>query len=199
MTRLLLLTPMLLLGSCTILPEQAPVDLYQLPPSTLEESLSEPQLQGLRIARPLTSEALSANRLLIMSDSNQLQAFPGMRLAAPTPLLWRDWLLDAFWRDGRVRALSASSEGLQSQLELGGMLRAFQILGDQARPEAFIQYDATLINTVGRIPVATRRFEARQPLGSMAVADAVDALGRAADQLVRELIDWTIEQGQVND
>ncbi len=196
MIRAPLLFPALLLWNCSVLPEQVPVDLYQLPPPTLDTAVNGPQLPGLRIDRPLTSEALGANRLLIMTENNQLQAFPGMRFAAPTPLLWRDWVLDAFWRDGRVGALSAASEGLLTPLELGGMLRAFQVENARTRPEAVIQFDATLIRTVDRTAVATRRFEARHDLSSMAVADAIDALGRAADQLVRELIEWTLDQGQ---
>mgnify|MGYP003650906420 CR=1 FL=1 len=192
----LVLISAFLLSACSVLPEQVPVDLYQLPAPTLQATAAGPRLSTLRIDRAISSEALSGSRLLIMTASNQFQAFPNMRLAAPVPLLWRDWLLDAFWRDGRVDGLSAASEGLQSALELGGTLRAFQVDYSGAQAQAVIQYDATLISTSGRQILASKRFEARQSLDSVEVSAAIAALGGAANQLAAELIEWTIQQGQ---
>lgn len=196
MMKALVLISTLLLSACTVFPEQEPVDLYQLPASSLSAVALGPRLATLRIDRPISSDALSGSRLLIMTADNQLQALANMRLAAPVPLLWRDWLLDAFWRDGRVDGLSAASAGLQSTLELGGTLRAFHVDYSSAQAQAVIQYDATLINTDGRHIIASRRFEARQPLASVEVAAAITALGSAANQLAAELVEWTLQQGQ---
>ena len=196
MSRLLLMLVVMLLSACNILPEQVPVDLYQLPSPTVEMTTLGPRLSSLRIDQPVTSEALSGNQLLIMPTDNQLQTFPGVRLAAPVPLLWRDWLLDAFWRDGRVDGLSASTQGLNSELELAGTLRAFQVDYTNSRPQAVIQYDAMLIDTSGRNILARRRFEARQSMTSMEVSAAINALGAAANQLADQVIEWTLEQGQ---
>lgn len=190
------LLAMLLCSACSVLPEQVPVDLFQLPAPSVQATSRGPHLSSLRIDRPLSSEALSGNRLLIMTANNQFQAFPNMRLAAPVPLLWRDWLLDAFWRDGRVGGLSAASEGLRSDLELGGTLRAFQVDYSGSQVQVVIQYDATLIGTDGRQIVASRRFEARQSLDSVEVAAAISAMGIAADLLAIELIEWVLQEGQ---
>lgn len=192
MIKLTTLLSVLLLCSCRLLPEQALVDLYQLPPPAINPSTSPTQLEALRIARPLTNEALGGNRLLIVTENNRLQAFAQTRLASPAPLVWRDWLLDAFWRDGRVAALSAASEGLRSELELGGMLRSFHIDASGARPEAVILFDATLMRTTDRSVIASRRFESRYPADALTAADAIGALGSAASQLARELVDWTV-------
>lgn len=189
---------MLLLASCSILPEQVPVDLFQLPPPTVQAASTGPRLASLRIERPLSSEALGGSRLLIMTADNQFQAFPNARLAAVVPSLWRDWLLDAFWRDGRVEGLSAASEGLQAELELGGTLRAFHVDYAGTRAEAFIQYDATLIDTGTRRIVASRRFEARQALSAVDVPSAINALGVAANALARDLIAWTLQAETAN-
>mgnify|MGYP003108749376 CR=1 FL=1 len=190
------LSAVFLLSACSVLPEQVPVDLFQLPAPSVQVASGGPRLSTLRIDRPLSSEALSASRLLIMTADNQFQAFPNVRLAAPVPLLWRDWLLDAFWRDGRVAGLSAASESLQSDLELGGTLRAFQVDYSGPSAQAVILYDATLISTDGRQIIASRRFEARQALDAVEAASAVAALGRAADRVAAQLIEWVIQQGQ---
>lgn len=196
MIRLPVLIAATFLLGCNVLPVQEPVDLYQLPPSQQQIATAGPGLPAMRIDSPITSEALSGNRLLIMTAGNRFQAFPGMRLAAPTALLWRDWLLDAYWRDGRVARLSAASEGLQSSLELGGILRAFQVENVAGRPAAVIRYDAILINTTDRSIIASERFEARHDMASLTVDEAVSAMGAAANQLADALINWTMEQGQ---
>lgn len=196
MSRAFTVFAVLLVSACSVLPEQAPVDLFQLPAPSVQAATGGPRLSTLRIDRALSSEALSGSRLLIMTADNQFQAFPSMRFAAPVPLLWRDWLLDAFWRDGRVSGLSAASEGLQSEFELVGTLRAFQVDYSGSQAAAVIQYDATLIDTDGRRILASRRFEARQTLDTVEAAIAVSALGLAADRVAAQLIEWVILQGQ---
>jgi len=189
-----LLLVAVLCSACNVLPEREPVALYRLPPPLLENSATGPLLSALRIDRPVTSEALAGNRLLILTGDNQFQAFAGMRLAAPVPLLWRDWLVDAFWRDGRTAGLSVASQGLRAPLELGGVLRSFHVDLTGAQPAAVIEFDATLIDTVNRQIVASRRFETRRVMAVVEESAAVTALGLAASQLVVELIDWVVGQ-----
>ena len=198
MIRLLTLLTVVMASACSVLPKSVPVDLYQLPPPSVQSTQRSQRLPALRIDRPITNEALSGNRLLIMTADNQFQVFPNMRLAAPVPLLWRDWLLDAFWRDGSFNGLSAASAGLRSELELGGTLRAFYVDDSGMQPQAVIRYDATLISTSGRNIIASQRFEARYAIESVNVSHAVNSLGVAANQLARELIDWTVEQAQTH-
>lgn len=196
--RFLLLTLVLCgaLGACTVLPERLPTDLYQLPPSTLRASSDGPTLNGLRIDTPTTSDALGGSRVLVMPVDNSFQAYPDARWSAPAALLWRDWVLDAFWRDGRVSALSTSSDGLEASVELGGMLRGLHHERLDGRSQAVIRYDAHLVQTGSRRILASRRFEASEPVSGDAVSDFVAALGVAADRLAADLILWTVQQGQ---
>lgn len=196
MNRMLTILPVIFLSACSVLPEQAAVDLYQLPPPRIAAAATNSELSGLRIARPLSNEALSSNRLLIMPVENQFQAFAGMRLTATVPSLWRDLLLDGFRQDGRITGISAASEGLQGELELGGMLTAFHVDSTGSRAEAVIQYDAHLININNRQIVASQRFTGREMLSSIDAPSAVGALGSAANDLLPELIQWVIDNGQ---
>ena len=198
-----LLVTALILSACQILPERPDVALYQLPPSTISRA---PQADSaatvsLRLDRPGTSDALGGNRILVLTADNSFAAYPGARWSAPVPTLWRDWLLDAFWRDGSVNQLSVAADGLQAQFELSGMLRALHTEFDDGRTQAVIRYDALLIDTRSREIVASQRFEAREPSAGNTAESAVAALGVAADRLAGELIDWTLAQwqGQVRD
>lgn len=195
MLRALVLTVSLgLLAGCNVLPERVPVDLYQLPPSSLTSGAGSALEGGLRLARPATSDALGGNRVLILTEDHSFQAFPEARWAAPIPQLWRDWLLDAFWRDGRVSELSTSGDSLVARLELTGMLRAMHVERINGQMHGVVRYDAQLVDVRTRSIIASRRFEASQRISSNDVTEAVRALGTASDQLAAELIAWTVAQ-----
>ncbi|MEX1198635.1 MAG: ABC-type transport auxiliary lipoprotein family protein [Pseudohongiellaceae bacterium] len=186
-----------LLAGCTVLPQREALDLYTLPVSSLPAAEGDGRIEGgLRLARPETSDALSSNRILTTRNGISFQAYPGARWAAAVPVLWRDWLLDAFWRDGRFTGLSASSDGLRADHELGGMLRVLHVEHRDGRSEAIIRFDARLIDTVDRSIIAAHRFEGRQPAAGTEAIDGVRALGTAADQLAVELINWAAEQAR---
>lgn len=179
-------------AACSVLPERIPVDLYQLPPSSLTAAGGATLEGGLRVSRPTTSDALGGNRVLILTEDYSFQAFPEARWAAPIPHLWRDWLMDAFWRDGRVSELSASGDGYQARLQLSSMLRALHIEYINGQPHGVIRLDAQLVDVRSRAVVASRRFEATQRTATNDISAAIRAIGAAADQLAAELIEWTI-------
>ncbi|MCB1666017.1 MAG: membrane integrity-associated transporter subunit PqiC [Pseudomonadales bacterium] len=195
MKRALTLVGVLALSACGVLPERTPVDLFELPDSSLRASASTPRLDSLRLVTPSTIDALGGTRLLVQVADHSYQAHPGVRWASPVPQLWRDWLLDAFWRDGRVDALSTSSDGLQATLELGGMLRALNHEYADGRSVAVIRFDARLVETASRRIIASRRFEVEEPVQGTEATNVVTAMGRAADALAAQLVPWTVEQG----
>ncbi|MES3008255.1 MAG: ABC-type transport auxiliary lipoprotein family protein [Pseudomonadota bacterium] len=184
------------MSACSVLPERVPADLFQLPPSSLSASSDDLALNGLRIDTPATSDALGGSRVLVMTADNSFQAYPDARWAAPAALLWRDWLLDAFWRDGRATALSTSSDGLEAQVELGGMLRALHHDRSNGQSLAVVHYDARLIDAESRRILASRRFEVSEPVRGEDVAAVVSALGTAADRLAVDLIQWSLTESQ---
>ncbi|WP_375057092.1 ABC-type transport auxiliary lipoprotein family protein [Zobellella sp. DQSA1] len=191
---LLFLSLSTLLGACSVLPEPTPVALYRLPPSGQAATGAGPRLTELRLARPVVTDALGSNRLLVLAADHSYQAYPRARWAAPVPLLWRDWLLDAFWRDGRVSRLSSDGDNLQAGLELGGVLRALNVEVRGGSLVAVIRYDARLVDAGSRQILASRRFEAEEPMAGTAEEEAVAALGRAAERLSRALLDWTLAE-----
>jgi cholesterol transport system auxiliary component len=183
----------LLISACNVLPEREPVDLFQLPAASISKNSGTSISGGLRLLTPDSSDALGGTRLLIL-DNNIFQAWPAARWAAPIPQLWRDWLLDAFWQDGRFNSLSTDSTVLQAELSLNGMLRAMHAENIDGRMTAVIRFDAQLINTSSRQIIASQRFETREPLNGNSANASVAALGIAADRLARELIDWAASE-----
>ncbi|WP_194788553.1 ABC-type transport auxiliary lipoprotein family protein [Pseudomonas sp. UFMG81] len=185
-----------LAAACSILPQSEPVDIYRLP-VTQPAGNATPLDWSLRLNKPLASEVLSGPRIAVIPQGDVISNYKGARWSDPVPLLVRNRLLDGFQRDGRVQRLSADDSNLQADYELGGELQAFQSeyrAGDQV--EVVIRYDARLVQGRSQRILASKRFEVRQPLQDKQVAAVVAGFGSASDQLVRQVIDWTVAQAK---
>ncbi|HXR02754.1 MAG TPA: ABC-type transport auxiliary lipoprotein family protein, partial [Pseudomonas sp.] len=121
--------------------------------------------------------------------------YKGARWSDPAPVLLRNRLTDAFYRDGRVQSISTDDSNLQADFELGGELQAFQSEYRGATIEVVIRLDARLSDDRQRI-VASRRFEVHQPLSDKQVSAVVAGFGQASDRLTAQVVQWTLEQGQ---
>ncbi|HDS1733557.1 MULTISPECIES: ABC-type transport auxiliary lipoprotein family protein [Pseudomonas] len=192
--RLLTLAAALSLATaCSILPQSAPVDIYRLPVNQASRSVP-PVDWSLRLNKPLASEALAGPRIAVIPQGDIISGYKGARWSDPTPLLVRNRLLDGFQRDGRVQRLSADDSNLQADYELAGELQAFQSEYQATGVEVVIRYDARLVQGRSQRILASRRFEVRQPLAASEVSAVVAGFGKASDQLVAQLADWTVAQ-----
>lgn len=180
--------------ACSILPETEPVDIYRLPVSQPSRTVSALDW-SLRLNKPLASEVLATPRIAVIPQGNVISSYKGARWSDPAPLLVRNRLLDGFQRDGRVQRLSADDSNLQADYELAGELQAFQSeYRAGGTVEVVIRYDARLVDGRSQRILASHRFEVRQPLADKQVSAVVAGFGNASDQLVGQLVDWTVAQ-----
>lgn len=179
--------------ACSILPKTEPVDIYRLPVSQASRTAT-PLDWSLRLNKPLASEALAGARIAVIPQGDIISGYKGARWSDPVPLLVRNRLLDGFQRDGRVQRLSADDSNLQADYELAGELQAFQSEYRPGGVEVLIRYDARLVQGRSQRILASRRFEVRQPLTSSQVSAVVAGFGAASDQLMAQLLDWTVAQ-----
>jgi cholesterol transport system auxiliary component len=190
------LSLLLALSGCTLLPSSPPVTFYRLPPPTLTPS-SVPGIDlTLRVTRPETSGLLAGTRIAVVPQDNQLSAYQQVRWVSPLPVLWRDQLIEAFQQDGRLRHVGSDSDNLRADIELGGVLRAFQAEYHQGRPLVLIRFDARLVDPYRRTILASRRFEVVEIPQGTEVPAVVAAFGVAHDRLARELLDWLLTTGK---
>jgi cholesterol transport system auxiliary component len=194
-TRLLLAATVLSLGACSILPEQAPSDIYRLPTASAASAGRAPVSWSLRVVRPKSSETLDSPRIAVIPQGDVISSYKGARWSDPAPVLLRNRLTDAFYRDGRIQSISTDDSNLQADFELGGELQAFQSEYRGAAIEVLIRFDARLADDRQRI-VASRRFEVHQPVGDKQVSAVVSAFGQASDTLAAQVLQWTVEQGE---
>jgi cholesterol transport system auxiliary component len=193
--RVLLAAALLSLGACSILPEQAPSDVYRLPTASTVSKGTSPVSWSLRVVRPKSSEALDSPHIAVIPEGNVISSYKGARWSDPAPVLLRNRLTDAFYRDGRVQSISTDDSNLQADFELGGELQAFQSEYRGTAIEVVIRLDARLADDRQRI-VASRRFEVHQRVADKQVPAVVSAFGQASDTLAAQVLQWTVEQGE---
>jgi cholesterol transport system auxiliary component len=194
-TRLLLASALLSLGACSILPKQEPLDVYRLPTASTVSKAVTPASWSLRIVKPNSSETLDSPRIAVIPQGDMISSYKGARWSDPAPVLLRDRLTDAFYRDGGVLSISTDESNLQADFELGGELRAFQSEYRGQAIEVVISLDARLTDDRQRI-IASRRFEVRQPVLDKQVPAVVTGFGQASDKLTAQVLQWTMAQGQ---
>ncbi len=198
MSRLRLLATLLLIGSlsaCSILPKSQVLSIYRLPASSLPNHEVSADW-ALRVNKPYSNQLLDSTRIAVLPPGDQISAYQGVRWSDRAPLLLRDRLIDAFLDDGRLKAVSSDDSRLQADLELDGDLRAFHSEYQNGRPAARILFEARLVESGSLRILASRRFEVSQAARDTSVPAVVNAFGQASDQLAREVLEWTLNQGQ---
>ena len=183
-----------LISACSILPKADPSDVYRLA-SAQATSQGTPVSWSLRVTKPQTSEFLDSPRIAVVPNGDLISSYANSRWSDPAPVLLRNRLLDGLQRDGRVTLLSTDDTNLQADYELGGQLQAFQSQYRGSAVEVVIRLDARLVRGSDQRILASRRFEARQPVSNTQVPGVVAAFGQAGDQLNKQVVDWVVAQG----
>ncbi|SEM64825.1 cholesterol transport system auxiliary component [Pseudomonas sp. ok272] len=191
-----LLASLALSSACSILPKPQPQDVYRLPATQSATPQARAVSWSLKVSKPQTGDALNDTKIAVIPQGNLISAYKASRWNNPTPILLRNRLLDGFAQDGRVTLLSTDDSNFQTDLELGGNLQAFQTEYQGNSAEVVIRLDALLVRGTDQRILASKRFEVHQPLSDLQVPGVVVGFGQAGDTLTRQVIAWTVEQGQ---
>lgn len=181
-------------SACSILPEAQVQDSYRLPMSRLLPPAAQPAPVDLAllVATPHSGHLLESQRILVIRQDNQINAYKGAQWSEPAPVLVRDRILDAFRTDGRIKSVSNDEISVKSDIELQSDLRNFHVEYRENHPIVHVQLDASLVATAVRSIIATHRFSIELPAKGEQVPDIVEAFGAATDQLAKEVVDWTL-------
>lgn len=196
----LLLAVSLLLGACASLTgNKEPFTVYApryTPPA--DAAKAAPVQWQLAIDTPLASDALDTARMLVMPSPGAIETYKGGRWSDTVPLLLRGLLIQAFQDSGRIAGVGAITSGLHADYALSVDLYDFETQYRDGSPHAVIRLNAKLNDlSVNRVRTA-RTFEADEPVAGAQAADAAAAFGRALDQLLTQIVAWTLDQGQSN-
>lgn len=176
------------LTACTIIPQPEHVASYRLAPASVQMHNTEVLARSIQVKRPLGTDLFTGDRLLRLQSDGSFSAYAGARWNTPIPILWRDWLIDALWRDTRFQEISGDNSQVRSDYQLLGTLRSFHVEGQQAE----VRFDAQVLHSGNRRIIAEHSFIVRHPMSGSGASAAASALSQAADTLNQELRDWLV-------
>lgn len=177
-------------SACSVLPQATPIDYYTLQPAPVAQQNRPVKLSNIRVSQPELNDALQLERIVRITDSGSILAYPNAKWSTSISALWQSWLLDALWRDSRFSNISSEQQGLDSDWRLAGRLQSFHIEETSAGPVAIVRYDAQLIATKQRKVVKSMSFSAQTQLSGNETSDAVTALSSASAEVGQELLEW---------
>lgn len=192
MTRTMIAVFTLWLSACSILPEPELLSVYQLPGPQMQPLAAAQKLPALRINTPQSGFALSTPRILVQPEGNRLSSYKGARWTDPVPFLLREHLAKAFSQQGLASNISTDEHALHADVHLGSDLQQFLVRYEGSQPVAVIELDVRLINPNSRETLAARSFKVEQTFDNPQVPGVVVAFKLAADELVAQVISWTI-------
>jgi cholesterol transport system auxiliary component len=133
--------------------------------------------------------------VLILRQDNRISAYKGVRWSDSPAVLLRNQLTTAFRADGRLSVLSDKNVNLARDLELSGELYSFHVEYVGGKPAAVIRFYAGLVQPARNRVIASRGFETRQPVEGKGMPEVVAAFGKGADDVARQIINWTVQHG----
>jgi cholesterol transport system auxiliary component len=181
-----------LLGGCSILPKNVPVQVWQPEESIAPATAAATADFSLRVDTPNTSGSLDQNGIVVMPEPGQVSSYKGARWSEPPALLVRHRLVDAFMA-AKLPAVTTDDDRFASDYTLSGDLRAFQSEYRGGSPVVVVRFDAQLRRGGARNLLATRSFVVAENPSGVDVPQIVAAFGAADDQLARQVVAWTID------
>jgi cholesterol transport system auxiliary component len=195
--RISILALLVLVGACASLTKKEPFTTYSpryTAPQTGASAL--PVRWQLSIDTPLASDALDSTRMLVMPSPGALETYKGGRWADTAPLVLRTLLIQAFQDSKRIAGVGALSSGMHGDFLLAIDLYDFETQYVDGAPRATIRLNVKIIDQSLNRVTAARMFDGGAPVGGTTAADASIAFEQALNELLPQIVAWTLESGE---
>lgn len=184
------LTAALMLSGCISFAAAPPPSLLTLTPDSplvAGQTSNSATAPTILIQQPSVPASLASARVPVQTTPTEIAYVKEAVWSEPPARLFARLLADTIGgQTGRV-ALTPAQSMLDPGARLGGELRSFGL--DAATGDAVVTYDATLIRG-GSTTFEKRRFEAREPVGTVTPQSTGRAINRAANRVAGEVATW---------
>lgn len=173
----------------------APSTLYGLQaPQSFPAAAGPTAAWQLTVEEPIAERALDTDRIAIYTTPHAIQYFPAARWSDRAPRLVQDLMVESFELAGHRLAAGRATVGVRPDYVLVTELRDFEARLPEGggAPVSAIRLSAKLVAIDGRRVVDARSFQASEQAASDSVADVVRALDAASQQVMREIVGWTV-------
>lgn len=181
----------LTLGACATLlnADTEPPALYDLAAPAAFQTAPRKTVQ-LLLPQPTASDALATNRVAVRRRDGSLAFFTGVSWSDELPALLQTSLARAFQNSGRVKAVGKPGQGLAIDDQVLVDIRSFE-LDVRGTPTARVVLGVSLLDDRNGKMIASRVFDVSRPASSDRPADGIVALTAAADDALRQVVDWS--------
>lgn len=183
----------LLFGACSILPDNPPLETYRLAPSQVQIQVS-PSALSLSVPEPYANRLIAHQRLVVITDNNEIRAYEDMRWEDAAHKVFRDRLVEDFQRSHAYKTILINDEQINVDRSLRLDVQAYQLQYKQGKPFVVIASNATLTNRHTGDVIASRHFHAEQELASVQLSAVLPVFSQLSDQVSAEIIQWTRAQ-----
>jgi cholesterol transport system auxiliary component len=184
------LAPALLLmalAGCTSL-KPAP-ETYDLSVPSQAGAIKESSQAQILVPEATALAALNSERIVVMNGS-RVSYYPDAQWTDRLPKVLQTKIIQTFDASKRARAAGRPGEGLSIDYQLLTEVRAFQF--DAATRTARVEIYAKVLNDRNGRIVAAKLFEASMPVQADSAGAVVNALDAALNQVLVELVTWTL-------
>lgn len=180
----------LLLSGCISLSAKPPATLLTLTPANSVapgKGSDSGSASTITIQVPAVPAALATQRVPVQTSETSIAYVKHALWSEQPSRLFARLLSDTIAaRTGRV-VLTPAQSLFDPGARLSGELRSFGM--DGTTGEAVVTYDAALIRGEAKV-FEKRRFEAREPVGTVSAQSVSEALNRAANRVASDVADW---------
>ena len=179
--------PALALAGCSF-GGKPPKQLLALTPPVVQPNagVAIDPARSITVITPSAAAAIAGQRLPVYEGPNAFAYVKDARWIEAPARQFQSLLTEALRAKGGRLVLDARQTSVDPGQRLGGSLLAFGI--DATTGQAVVTYDAIL--TRGVEASASRRFEARVPVGTIDALNSAHALDQAANQVASEVAAW---------
>jgi cholesterol transport system auxiliary component len=175
--------------------------LFRGPPPVTYELTAPESIPALRagttaqimIPEPRALKALDSERIVVNSDA-RISYYPDAQWADRLPAVLQAKAIQAFEQSKRARAVGRPGEGLSIDYQLLIDIRAFEFNTSIGNSYARIEVFAKILNDRNGRVVAQRVLTGSAPVYRDDARNVVAALDAALNQVLVELVSWTVSK-----
>jgi len=150
------------------------------------------QIQIL-IATPSALKIFDGEEIVVANGSGSIAYLKQAQLSDRLPQMVQTRLVQAFEDSGLFGGVGRPGDGLATNYQLLSDVRAFGILGATSPQMAQIEISMRIINDRNGVVRAARVFTSKQAVMGEGNAAYAQALERAFSHLLRDIVNWTVE------
>jgi cholesterol transport system auxiliary component len=148
------------------------------------------------VDEPTAARQIDTSRIALMSGPFEVEYYADVEWTDSAPAMVQLLLVQSFQNTGRLPVVAPSRQTLATDFLLLSNLRKFQVENDvSGTPQATVVIEATLLRMPRRTPVATARFEKATRINSKSTETVTAAFDASLGDVMRRVVDWTIQQG----